>query len=278
MRIGKPALILGLAGAAPVAPAQEPGEDRPSVFDWEVQVEPRVWFAATSGDLRLPGSTEEVTFADLDLDEPGLRPGFEVQFHRDPWRITVSGFFLDEQATTTPGFGGSVGGLTFSPTDVLRSSVSQWSLDVSGGYVLHRYRGEPDGRGAIDVASDLEVIGGVRTHAADIDVSLSGASPMVTTGDSQFFAEPFAGIRWTLDLYEQLTLEAEGNVGGFAVGDHSSISLDLGASIAWRPIHNMGVHFGYRQLAYSLSDGDGPGEFSLFGAVAGLYAGLSLRF
>jgi len=48
--------------------------------------------------------------------------------------------------------------------------------------------------------------------------------------------------------------------------------------VTWRPVRHVGVQVGYRQLAFDLEDGEGTDRFRFRGAMAGVFAGVTVRF
>jgi len=79
-------------------------------------------------------------------------------------------------------------------------------------------------------------------------------------------------------LYEQIDIDLEVNVGAAPFGDHSSSSWDAMLGFTWRPIENLGVQIGFRNISFNLENGDGADEFAWDGALAGLFAGVVLKF
>ncbi len=91
--------------------------------------------------------------------------------------------------------------------------------------------------------------------------------------------EPFVGTKAELILYQDFTIDLETSIGGYSwTGDEKSASVDIRVGFQYRPHKNVGAQIGYRMLAFNLSQGSGDSEFGWQGAMAGLYAGLVLRF
>lgn len=255
----------------------EPAEPQP--IDWTLRVEPSVWWVAMSGDFRVPGSTSRGTrfdLRDVDLDEPSASPFLEFHYRNGPWRLSLSGFYLESDGTATADRAGSFGDAPFAIGDSIDASASLFSGQLAVAYLLEPYRASPNQTGGFDVESWIELTGGVRTYAVDFDASVNDSA---SEGTDQLFAEPFAGVKWSLELLEEFTIDTELTVGGFSTGsERQSFSVDIILGLAWRPTPNLGAQIGYRQLAFGLYDGDGADTFEWRGAVAGIYGGIELRF
>ncbi len=259
----------------------EVGEIAPErgILDWSLRVQPRVWLGSAAGDLLLPGGSGELSLDTLNLDEAGLRPVLELDFQKDRWRMTLTGFFVDEESSVAAPFGGSLGGVSFAPGDRLDSSFDFLSIEALGSYKIWRYGGgEPDGWP--DLESSIDLVGGVRFTSLEVEFGATRDSVGLGSSSARhLFAEPVGGARWTLGLLQRFTLETELNIGAFSTGnDNASFSFDISSQFGYRPTPNFGVLFGYRQLLSTFEDGSGADAFEYTGTTAGMYFGVELRF
>ncbi len=273
-----PILAQGVPQDGQDAPSQ--ADETPGVLDWEYRLQAQAWFAALNGDLRLPGGSGQVTFDELDLDEPGVRPFVDLDLRRGNWRFNLNAAGFDEEASTSARMDDSIAGIAFASGDTLRSSIQYVTVEGSAGYNIWDYVGGTTDTGGHRVESQVEIVGGVRFTSIDIDIEIARAgSPVGTASASEVFGEPFIGVRWSLGLFEAFAMETQTNIGGFSTGgDRESASWDIRTQMSWRPNGHFGALFGYRQLMSDLSAGSGDRAFDYFGAGAGLYAGLELRF
>ncbi|MFG0327877.1 MAG: hypothetical protein ACF8SC_11495 [Phycisphaerales bacterium JB037] len=255
----------------------EPTDPQP--VDWTIRAEPSVWWVAMSGDFRVPGTTtagSRFGLRDLDLDEPSASPFLELHYRNGPWRLSLSGFYIESDGSATAFRPGSFGDVPFAIGDTIDASASLFSGQLAVGYLFEPYRASPNQTGGFDVESWIELTGGVRAYAVDFDATVNGTA---SAGTDQLFAEPFAGVKWTLELIEEFTIDTELTLGGFSTGsERRSFGVDIIVGLNWRPTPNFGAQLGYRQLAFGLYDGNGIDEFEWRGAVAGVYGGLELRF
>lgn len=249
------------------------------ILDWSLRVQPRVWLGSSAGDLLLPGGSGELSLDTLNLDEAGLRPILKLDFQKDRWRITLMGFFVDEESSIAAPFSGSLGGVSFVPGDRLDTSFDYLSIEALGSYEIWRYAGG-ERNGWPDLESSIDLVGGVRFTSLEVDFAATRDSVGLGSSSARhLFAEPVGGARWTLGLLQRFTLETELNIGAFSTGsDHASFSLDLSTQFAYRPTPHLGALFGYRQLLTSFEDGSGADAFEYTGATAGMYFGVELRF
>ncbi len=258
-------------------PIDQPPAD--TILDWSVRIQPRAWLASAAGDLRMPGGSAEMTLDTLNLDEASIRPVLELDVQRDRWRMTVTGFYLDEDSSITVRSGGSLGGVGFSAGDRLASSLEYFSVEAMGSYEIWRYDPEKHDRWP-DLDTSVDLVAGVRFSSIEFNFDASrGSVGLGSSSARHLFATPIAGARWRLGLMEQFSLETELNAGGFTTGsDHSSFAFDVSTHFAYRPTPNLGALFGYRQLLSSFEDGSGLDSFEYSGATAGLYFGVELRY
>lgn len=309
---GAPAQTPAPAPTAPAPPAHasgtETGADTGGAeqgiasyrFPWTVRVEPRAWWVSPSGSVRLPGSTAagnggEVKIERLNLDTPRFAPYGEVTI-RTPiepdgsggdWRLTFGGgsYSLDrDQTTADTGF--QIGSVSVNPGDAMRTGFDMTLFEATAGYRFYGYdfkAGSQRPEEAFDAALDVFAVGGVRLYDVGIEVQrLTGSGGVgggATVADSQqVFVEPFAGVRCEMELARNFEADLQVSVGGFADSDKSSLSLDIQVGFAWRPWDQAGIQIGWRQIAYQLSDGQAPLEFEYNGRMAGLFAGVTVRF
>lgn len=280
------ALVAGLAlpaaaqnGAEPAADAaEEPPLVVASPDDaWTIRFEPSIWFVAPAGDLTVPGAgSSSVDVGDLNLDSPRLTPAGELTFNTDRWRLSVSGFdFSTEDRGSTANRNFRVGDVDVLDGDSVESDLRFLSWDVKVRYEIAEIPGRPLADGRWPYVMSLEAVGGVRFYDVGFDLSAPGG----TASSDEFFAEPVAGLRVVLDVLERLTIDVESTIGAWTDGgDRESFSFDIAAGFMYRPIENVGVQIGYRQQMFSLSSGEGSDEFEFDGALAGVYAGVVVRF
>ncbi|GIK19794.1 MAG: hypothetical protein DYG93_09270 [Leptolyngbya sp. PLA2] len=280
-----PSLLVALVSAV-AASAQAVGQNETPLGgkdSWTVRFEPAVWFVGASGDLRLPGTEasgngQKLDFGDLNLDSPRASPFGELHLKRGPWRISFSALALSSGGRDFAADGpGQLGPIAFDAGDVLDLSMDYVTFDTTGGYeFLTAERGTTE-NGGVQLRSRLIGFAGARFHDVDFDASLQAPDGVSVSAD-RLFAEPIVGLRWELDINERFTIDVVGAGGAFGWGDQSSWSADIGVGFTWRPVENLGVQVGYRQLVVGLEDGDAPERFEWRGSVAGLYAGAVLRF
>ncbi len=273
---------LVLAAAAAPAAAQEgavPPADAPA--EWTIRIDPAAWYAAPGGRVWMPGTSmtgggERFKVAALNVDSPRLAPAGAVHYQSGDWRFSVSGFGFssDDRGSVAPA-AAQYGTLSIAAGDPLTSTLDFVSGDATVAYrIFERKMGTRD-NGAPKFVPAIDVLGGVRVY--DVELSIAGPSDSITAGE--FFAEPFAGLGLDMQFVEDVMIEVRSSVGAFSdFGDRSSISWDISAALTWRPTANFGVQVGYRQLAFTLTDGDSPEKFEYSGALAGLYFGGSLKF
>jgi hypothetical protein len=258
---------------------------------WTVQVEPIMWYAGPAGDVRLPGSSgtgpgapggansDEVDLADLNLDSTQISPAGALHINAERWRFSFSGANYSSDQTTTANSAFRIGSVDVSPNDALRTKYDQTTVQLTAGYMIWSRdfaAASEKPENAVPLVLRVYGFGGGRLY--DLDISVASVSGGGESGTEQFYAELIAGGRAEMEIADDFSINLEISGGGMGDSDRSIASFDINVNFQWRPIENVGVEIGWRQLAYWMSDGDGSQEFSLNGETAGVYAGVVVRF
>lgn len=293
MRIARTALTLAATGLPAVcrgepqqeqmtpvpetAPAQEEkapplGATQP---DWKFQFEPSAWYAGASGKVRIagaPASSGTVRINDLHLDNPKLTPAGELHVRTGNWRFGFGTFFFSQNRLQTMGVGGQLGTVTFTPGDQVYSKMEQNEYVPVVGYEFWRRGSEPSD--AVEFLGRLEVFGGARLD----DVEFSFSRGAAAASQSEFFGQAIIGIKGSMEIAEQFSIDLETSAGGWPGGDDYAWSWDITVGFMWRPIPNVGVQLGYRNLVNELRSGNDAQRFYYNGGLAGLFFGAVVRF
>jgi opacity protein-like surface antigen len=279
-----PTLALAAALAAPAGASAQDAPEVPALrtlSEWTIDFEPAAWYVSPGGKIRLPGTPaagngQKLDAGSMNLDSPRLSPLGELHLRHADWRLSASAFGFDTDGrAVVADEAGQWGSLAFSPGDEIDASLDFRSADFLVAYrFFHRREGELEGGGFTYVPM-LEAHGGLRFY----DISVDARGPGGSVSADRFFAEPFVGARFSMDLVENFSIDVQTSVGAFTDGGTGEvISWDALVGLQWLPTRNLGVQAGYRQLAFSLSDGKSPEKFEWRGAMAGLYVGLVLRY
>jgi hypothetical protein len=260
---------------------------------WTVQVEASAWYVAPSGDVKLPASSgtggsgsaegDSVAMERLNLDSTRLMPTGEVHMSGGRWRGTFSGaaYTIDREGSIADSAFriGSVDVVAGDPLDV---SFDLTTVELSAGYrvwgrVFSAEELTQKPENAIETLARVYVIGGARFY--DVGFAFARATADRATAEAdQFFGEPIIGARVEVEVARDFTMDFQLSGGGLPLGDKTSYSVDIQAGFMWRPNPHIGIQIGYRQLAYWLSDGEDEDAFEYDGRLAGLFAGVVLRF
>ncbi len=270
-------LVTVSGAAAQDAPgsADAPLDEKLAVPGWTVRFEPFVWYVAPGGDLKLPGGGQDVKLEVMDMDNPRLSPAAEFDLKFGNWRFTLGGFsFQGKTDASAATESGQIGGVSFSAGDLLKSELDLQSFQATAGYRVWEEALNPRD-GIYALVFGLDVLAGARIY--DVSASVQQAAGPDVPSTSEFFAEPIAGVRADFDFYRAFSIDLR-TTAGYMPGDRSVWSLDIALSGVYRPVENVGVMIGYRQLLFDLDSGDGDEEFRFSGGLAGLFAGIELRF
>jgi hypothetical protein len=254
---------------------------------WTIKFEPAMWYVAPNGKVRLPGSSgagngETFVVGDLNLDSP--RPSLfgELQFKRGDWRIILEGASVstgDRGAIADES--GQIGSAQFAPGDSLRSSLDLTTFSAAGAYAFYGFESEETSTGRVRARSTLLALAGARALDTSIDTvvfPMDSTGTPASVGYDSMHAHPYAGVRWELEVLEDFTVDVTTTLGGWSTGDSESWSSDILVGFQWNPTPYIGAQIGYRQLLLGIEDGEAPTEFAWQGGLAGVYAGLTLRF
>lgn len=258
---------------------------------WKVSFEPRLWWTSPSGELKLPAASgtgpgaftdsgDSVEVGQLNLDTPRLAPSGEVHIAAEKWRFAFSGAAYSLDRDNTPADSAfRIGAVEFSPGEPMAVRFEYSTFEVNAGYEVFSWDfaaacAEP--QNAIDVAMRLIALGGVRLH--DVSFEVSSMADGASTGTDQLFIEPLGGVRAEFDIYQDFSFDLQVTGGAWIESDRSVYSLDMVVAFRWRPTPRVALEFGWRQMLYSLSDGEDAHEFEYVGGMAGVFTGVVVRF
>lgn len=281
-------LAFFFASAAPAAepvqeqsvPAPEPkAEDQAlplgaSQPEWRFQFEPSAWYAGASGKVQIagaPSGASPVQVNDLHLDNPVLTPAGELSVRTGKWRFGFGTFFFSQNRLQTMAVSGQAGTVSFSAGQQVYSKMDQDEYVPVVGYEF--WRRDPQPSDAFKVLGRLEVFGGARLD----DLQFSFTQGAATASQSEFFGQAIIGVKGSLDIAEQFSIDLETSAGGWPGSDYAW-SWDITVGFMWRPIPNVGVQLGYRNLVNEMRRGSDSEEFYYNGGLAGLFFGAVVRF
>jgi len=275
---GDPAAPAASAPATSATSAAPPSwPDMPSPADWRIQVNPRVWYVSPSGKIRLPSSTTpgaRIRVEDLNIDTPLASPAGELTLQFDSWRIALSGFNYGIERSASFPAATQFGDVNIAPGGSLGTNFDFTSIQAQLGYRVYDHDfGAADGWPDRTVLR-LDLVAGGRFYDLDIDASSAGTTQTV----ERTFGEAFAGAHAELQIVRDFSIDLDLTAGGYGDSSNSVFSLDVAVAFSWRFRDALALQIGWRQLAYDLTSGEGAAEFEYEGRMAGLFAGLVIRF
>lgn len=244
---------------------------------WTIEINPRLWWMSPSGSLRMPGSSSEVRLERLNLDNPEFTPAGQFTIRAERWSFTFfgAGYSRDTQTTADSTF--TVGSVSAVPGDSIEAAFDLNVFELMVGYRFWEYdfaAKSADPAAAAPVTLALDAVLGGRLYELDLEVSSASAR----TATDQLYIEPIAGIRGQLDIVRDFTISLQLDGGGMGDSDRSSYSFNISTAFEWRPIPNVGLQIGWRQILYTFQDGEGAQEFEYDGGIAGVFGGIVIRF
>lgn len=296
-----PATTPAQAQTPPITPDQPdlPDELLPPVDrGWTFRFQPAYWYASPRGELSLPGAIGPIDFggstfepdddadlSDLDVDDPTSAFLGRAHFARDRWRISFAATSLGISGNSSPTAPGRLGDAFFVPGDSIDTEFDMSTFELSVSYLVAHgptpgQPGDPE-----RFRYTLELLAGARLEHLDIDVRVTpgaGSRPEalgLSDDASELFGQPMVGARLTMDLFDDFSIEVGATAGYWSVsGQQTSSTWDVLAAFTWRPIDNVGIELGYRNLGLSAEEGGDTGAFEYRGTAAGLFAGLVIQF
>lgn len=100
----------------------------------------------------------------------------------------------------------------------------------------------------------------------------------ITLGGSQDWVEPFIGARAGIRMFEWLSFELRGDIGGFGIGSASDLTWNLYGIFDVKPWEHVSFKLGYRYWNIDYEHGNGFDEFGLTGEIHGPWVGLTVYF
>ncbi|MEO1715795.1 MAG: hypothetical protein AAFR76_01675 [Planctomycetota bacterium] len=237
---------------------------------WTAEVEANAWYASPGGDISI-GDIEPAGTAEFNLDSPRATPMVEAHLRYDPWTFTVRGSLLDVGARTTLSEPATLGPATFAAGDSVSSGyrLDEWVLRA--GYRVYQFDADANAQGRPLLSVGLDLKGGIRVYDGTFGVE----GPISSAGASFTHVEPLVGFTADIAFEDRYEIQLQNTLGGSpTIDDRSSFTFDVQATFKYRFVDNAAFQLGYRLRRTVLTGSD----YELDGAVAGLFAGLTVRF
>lgn len=269
-----PALVAAAMMLTQASP--EPAAVVPTNVDvgaWTLRLDARVWYAGPGGDVKMPGAANSarVDLSDLNADNPRLSPfgSLTLRAPKENIFFVAQGGGTSLNSSVVAGGAFQLGGIAVNPGDNIRSEVDLASFELLLGYGPISLLGSPS-----DVTRlDLGLMGGVRL----VEQRFTFTSGANQTRMEDTYAAPALGARLNAQLSSEFAAEATAIMGFWP--DRTSGDIDInfnytpGGKNDW-----LTLQVGYRLLAFEFSRGSGADTREFSGSLAGLYAGLQLKF
>lgn len=237
---------------------------------WHTEIEANVWYASPGGDVSIGGT--QLTGTDgFNLDSPRATPMVEAHLRYDPWNLSFRGSLLDVGSTAFIGEPTTLGPATFAAGDAVTSGYRLDEFALRAGYRFYQFDADASARGRPLFSVGVDAMAGLRVY----DGTFAVAGPGGSAGASFTHIEPLVGFTTDITFADRYEIQIQNTYGGSpTIDDRSSFTFDLQATFKYRPIDNAAIQLGYRIRRNVLVGSD----YELDGAVAGVFAGLTLRF
>jgi hypothetical protein len=246
--------------------AYEPAERRM----WFLETEINAWYVSPGGDLSIGGSPLAET-ATLNVDSPQATPMVEAHARLDPFTLSIRGSLLDVDNAAQLPTPTTLGVVTYGAGEIVETNYRLDEAAVRLGYRLFQFDGDPDERGRPLISAGVELLGGLRVF--DGSLGVTGASG--TVGTSFTHVEPLIGFAADVTFADKYEIQFQNTHAGTPdIDGQRSFTVDIQVTFKYRPVENAAVQLGYR-IRQNRLKGD---DYEIDGAVAGIFAGLALRF
>jgi hypothetical protein len=235
---------------------------------WRWRVVPYGWVPGMEGDVTVRGVTAPVDVSIgrvLDIFFGDLNAAGIIQLEGSNGRC---GFlFNGVYADVSPGR--QVRQLDFSSD--FRTTI----LDLAGTLNLE---GLPDRLG-LPCGSRFELLAGVRYVALSAGLTVTGprGNSVSASGTEDWF-DPIIGCRARVPLFERLTGQLRGDIGGLDIGEAPRFTWNVEAILEYQWTTRCSLFGGYRWLDIDRVTGDGRGRFGFDMNLNGPLLGLAIDF
>jgi len=251
------------AQAADIVPArpEEPLAVKTEHRNWALQISPYMWAAGLKGDVspfrRAPTIGVEKSFSDV-MDNLNFGGFVNIWGRYD--RFVFSADVMYVNTTESHAFGPLPPlPIPVPPGIVVNGKLdsSQFTATVQGGYRI------------VDApVFTLDVLGGARFWRLSNTVTVSALGLSRSYGASFGWADPLVGVRAFLRLTENLSLQAQADIGGFGAAADSTWSAL--ATVNYAFTDHLSVSAGYKVLDVDYDRDGHVYKTRLSGPVAGL--------
>ncbi len=258
-----------------------------NALPFDLTVRGGAWFAAPAGDANFNGS-DIVIENNLDLDDPeaSFTGTMTFDFNQgkwEKWLLTLDAFDTSQDSTTNLDRGITVNGSSLVAGTRVDSSIAATSYGIHLGYdffgdLTESKKSDP---GGADMR--LHVLGGAR--AFNLDQSFAQVGGGVEAEYDEWHAIIEGGIRLDVTLLSPENAWGEVGIavdalGGFGISEGSLTSLDLFATLTWKPVPNAGIAAGYRAFYANLDDVEQSNgqDYEFDAYFAGFFVGAEFTF
>lgn len=259
------------------AAAPEDDQQAPEWTDWTqwaVAFEPVFWYPGIDGDIQVAGSTAAPDIEDLELDDNDATPAFEAMLRSGPHTVRVSGFIFEESDSETARLPVDIGAVSLNTGDAFSGEIDYSAFEATYGHRIWDKTFRAEGDPVVHLR--LNAYGGFRIYDLELSVTPLGGQGL---SEDETWVDLIGGLRLEAEFTEEFSFDLAVDAGGFAIDDEESTSVNIVTGFQWRPRPNIGAQIGWRFLFADFNDGEGGDqEFDFSGSIAGLYAGVVLRF
>lgn len=250
--------------AAPGYTADFPAIGQPSAlvpapaagYDWKLIVSPYAWATSLNGKASVLGIPARVdvpfsaTLKDLRFALMG-----SAELTNEIFGVYINGQYADVGTSRT-----------MHSIDI---GAGMTTTMLGGGFYYRLFEARLGGQTVFGTARTftIEPTAGVRW--TQLTAKVKGAGHVLSGKES--WADPFVGLRASIDLTERWNLSLEGDIGGFNAG--SQLSLNGQAYIGYRTMllgHNTVLRTGYRVLHQEYEAGGFKWDVTQHGPVVGV--------
>ncbi|GAB4547403.1 MAG: hypothetical protein Tsb0013_07160 [Phycisphaerales bacterium] len=263
-----PALSFGQS--IEVEPALVFEESVPDVepLEYRAEITPIVWWSSFAGDIAF-GAGGSFDLETIDADEPAIAAGAEARLDTERLTFALGGFHRSDSADNQrTGDAITPGGIAVPAGSRVDWDLDLTSLSATAGYRFDDLIPDPE----VDLRFD--VYAGVRY----VDLELALDAPAGSVAFDERWMTPIVGARLRVDLPHDIDVLIDADLGLLPLGDTTTSTWSVFAGVGYQPTPNLGVRVGFRHISLDYNDSSGAGDTEFNGFLAGLYAGVVIRF
>ena len=250
------AALLAYPGASRAADPDKPTFDV-GLYLWGASV-------ATKIESEQFDASSHISFSDV-LDNLNVAAMARARANFGKASVVYDGEYLDletdrEQKTVNVGPGPGI-----DLTGSAKAKLEAYLLELNTGYEVFNVDGPFSKGPSDDRGTRGELYVGARYYSMKPQIELEGPFGRRDLGNWITWVDGLVGARVFIDLSKTVVLGAQGDVGGFNIGNSSNLAWSQITSLSWNCSDSVTLALGYKFLNFRKEDGDNTTKIEIRG-------------